>query len=85
MLMRSLKKAKPHTKTQAYKTICRPILEYSSVVWSPYKQKHIKILEGVNRKAFRWAHRLSNRDQISELMTSKTGKPFKKEEQKLIW
>ena len=71
MLMRSLKKAKTRTRTVAYKTICRPILEYACHIWSPYQKKYIAQLENVNRKAFRWAYRLRKRDHITQLMIDK--------------
>jgi Reverse transcriptase (RNA-dependent DNA polymerase) len=34
---------------QAYITFVRPVLEYASSVWSPYKKKHINALENVQR------------------------------------
>ena len=68
MLMRNLKKARPKTRTIAYKTICRPVLEYASHSWSPHKMKHIDTIEAINRKAFRWAHNKRKHDNISDLM-----------------
>ena len=68
MLMRSLKRAKTRTRITAYKSICRPILEYATIVWSPHKQKMIKLLEAVNRKAFRWCFKKRKYDFISQLM-----------------
>ena len=68
MLMRNLKKAKCKTRSVAFKTICRPILEYASHCWSPYKKKHITSLETINRKAFRWAYYKRKHDHISALM-----------------
>ena len=71
MLMRCLKKASPKTKSVAFKTICRPILEFATHTWSPpHKLKYIKQLEGINRKAFRWVFRLKKRDHISDLMVN---------------
>ena len=34
MLMRNLKKAKTKTRATAYKTVCRPILQYACTSWS---------------------------------------------------
>ena len=68
MLMRTLKKARLRTRSLAYKTICRPILEYASQSWSPHMEKHNKSLEAINRKAFRWAHYKRKYDHISDLM-----------------
>ena len=70
MLMRCLKKAKPKTRAVAFKTVCRPILEFATHTWSPHKVKHIKQIEGINRKAFRWVFNLKKRDHISDLMLS---------------
>ena len=68
LLMRSLKKANSKTRETAYKSVCRPILEYATIIWSPHKQKLIKLLEAINRKAFRWCHRKKKHDHISDLM-----------------
>ena len=76
LLMRNLKKAKSKTKTIAYKTICRPILEYASHVWSPHKQKHIKGLEALNRKAYRWANGIRKFDHITDLMNAEGWQPL---------
>ena len=68
MLMRNLKKARTKTRTIAYKTICRPVLEYASSSRSPHKVKHVDTIEAINRKAFRWAHNKRKHDNISDLM-----------------
>lgn len=68
MLMRNLKKARTKTRAHAYKTICRPILEFSTQVWSPHKLKDINNLEQINRKAFRWAYKYHKYDHISDSM-----------------
>ena len=36
-----------------YSVMVRPLLEYCVQVWSPYKQKHIDLIEGVQRRAAR--------------------------------
>ena len=38
------------TLIRGYKVYVRPILEYSSVIWSPHRVKDIKALEAVQRK-----------------------------------
>ena len=53
----------------AYFSICRPIMEYSSIIWSPHLKKYKDLLESINRKAFRWTFSLSWRSSISALMT----------------
>ena len=42
------------TKETAYKTLVRPVLDYASCAWDPYKASHIKRLEAVQRKAARF-------------------------------
>lgn len=68
MIMRSLKKASSRTKRIAYFTICRPVLEFSSVVWSPHHQLYINKIEAVNRRAYRWAYNKGKFDHITDLM-----------------
>ena len=34
-----------------YKSLVRPILELTGTVWNPYKLKHIRSLESVQRRA----------------------------------
>ena len=68
MLMRSLKRARQRTRATAYKTLCRPILEYASHIWSPHLAKLKKVLENINRKAFRWCFNKKKHDRISDLM-----------------
>ena len=40
---------KTDTLMRAYKTYCRPILEYASVVWNPYLIRDVNRLESVQR------------------------------------
>jgi hypothetical protein len=68
MLMRSLKRARQRTTTTAYKTLCRSIIEYATHIWSPHLAKFKKILENINRKAFRWCYNRKKFDHISDLM-----------------
>lgn len=53
-LRRTLAQSPRDTKLLLYKTLIRPILEYASVVWYPYKQCDLKILDSVQRKAIRF-------------------------------
>jgi len=38
-------------KSKAYSTFVRSIMEYASVIWSPYTNSNINTLEMVQRKA----------------------------------
>ena len=51
---RNLKTSSPPLKTQAYQTLVRPIVEYSSTVWDPYTQSHIYKIEMNQRRAARY-------------------------------
>ena len=53
----------------AYKTLVRPILEYSSPVWSPYTKSNIHKIEMVQRRAARWTLcRFSSYDSVSDML-----------------
>lgn len=54
MLKRKLKYSTREVKLTAYKTLVRPLLEYSSVVWDPYTVKLINKIEQVQRLATRF-------------------------------
>ena len=69
MLKRSLKRAQTLTRITAYKSLCRPILEYATIVWSPHTDKLIKLIEAINRKAFRWCYKIPKYDRISATMS----------------
>ena len=68
LLKRTMPRATASAKSLAYKTVCRPTLEYASVVWSPHRKGNTRNLEAVQRKAFRWSHRLKRTDRISSHM-----------------
>lgn len=53
-IRRSLSDAPKDTKLVAYRTLIRPILEYASPVWNPYKHCEINPVESVQRKAIRF-------------------------------
>ena len=44
-----------------YKALVRPHLEYASTVWSPYKMKEKKLIEGVQRRATKLLPYLRNK------------------------
>ena len=50
-LRRNLKVSNELTKTAAYSSLLRPILEYCCTVWSPHTQEYTNKLEMVQRRA----------------------------------
>ena len=50
LLSRSFVSRDTQTLVRAFKVYVRPILEYCSVVWSPYLAKDVDLLESVQRK-----------------------------------
>ena len=53
-LRRNLQVNNQQLKSQAYKTLVRPTVEYASTVWDPYTKKNINQLERVQRRAARY-------------------------------
>ena len=47
MLRRNLKQASTQVKSQAYKTIVRPKLEYASAVWDPHTKSEIDKIDKI--------------------------------------
>ena len=54
LLKSMLYHAEIKTEYIAYKTLCRPLLEYSSAAWDPYLKKNIDSLEMVKNRAVRF-------------------------------
>ena len=53
-LRRNLKVSSESTKTAAYHSLVRPVLEYCCTVWSPYTDDYIDKLEMAQRRAARY-------------------------------
>ena len=66
-LRRNLRVSNESTKTSAYRSMVRPLLEYCSTVWSPYTQEHIQNIEMVQRRAARY---VTNRYHSTSSVTS---------------
>ena len=58
-LRRNLYKCSQEVKASAYISIVRPLMEYASIVWDPYQITYINILEGIQRRAARWANQIT--------------------------
>ena len=58
-IMRILKKGNSSTKSLAYTTLVRPILEYGAACWDPYREGQIHALDRVQKKAAKFAYHTS--------------------------
>ena len=68
-LRRNLNIGAVSIKQQAYFSLVRPLLEYSSSVWDPHTQKNIKKLEMVQHRASRYVlHRHRNTSSVTDLL-----------------
>jgi len=54
--MRILKKCNINSKSLAYRSLVRPILEYGAACWDPYREGQISALDRVQKKAAKFAH-----------------------------
>ena len=59
-IMCVLKKGKSNTKSLAYKSQVRPILEYRVPCWDTYREGQINALDCVQKKAAKFANHLGN-------------------------
>jgi hypothetical protein len=64
--MRILKKGNSNTKSLAYTSSVRPILEYGAACWDPYREGQIHALDRVQKK---------KRQNLYTTGTNRTGKP----------
>src|SRR5215469_9248474 len=58
--MRILKKGNSNTKSLAYMSLVRPILEYGAACWDLYRERQISALDRVQKKAAKFAHHTSS-------------------------
>ena len=73
-LRRNLRKCPQSLRSKAYLSIVRPVVEYSSTVWSPHQIGLKTEIEMVQRKAARMVlnqpHRRDQRDSVSDMISS---------------
>ena len=68
-LRRNLRINSPSLKSVAYKSLVRPLLEYSSAAWDAYTKDNVKKLEMVQRRAARYVlNRYHNTSSVSEML-----------------
>ena len=68
-LRRNLRISNEHTRTSAYRSMVRPLLEYCSTVWSSYTQEDIKKIEMVQRRAARYVtNRYHNTSSVTSML-----------------
>ena len=65
ILKRNLKQASTAVKSQTYKTIVRPQLEYASAIWNPHTAKYTYNLNKIQTYAARWVHHDYSPTQVS--------------------
>ena len=69
-IKRNIRTKSPAIREMAYKTLLRPLVEYSSSVWSPYTQNNIHKIEMAQRRAARWTlDNYSRQASVSEMLT----------------
>ena len=61
-VMRIVKKGNKITKSLAYTSLVRPILEYGAACWDPYRECQISALDQVQNKAAKFAHHSGGSD-----------------------
>jgi len=54
--MRILKKCNSNTKSLAYMSLVRSIIDFGVACWDPYREGHISALDRVQKKAAKFAH-----------------------------
>ena len=68
-LRRNLKVSNEQTKTAAYFSMVRPVLEYCSTVWSPHTKSYTHKVEMVQRRAARYVtNRYRNTSSVTNML-----------------
>jgi len=61
-VMRIVKRGNKSTKSLAYTSLVRPILEYGAACWDPYRECQISALDRLQNKAAKFAHHSGGSD-----------------------
>ena len=61
-VLRVLKKGKRNTKSLAYRSLVRLILEYGFACWDPYREGQINALDRVQKKTAQFANHTEDSD-----------------------
>ena len=70
-LQRNLHKCPSITKSNCYKAMVKPILEYAAVIWSPHTQNDINMIERSQRQAARFVmNNFSSYASVTQMLTS---------------
>ena len=72
-LRRNLQIQQKHIKSNAYKTLVRPQIEYSSTVWDPFTQENQNKIEMVQRRAARFVCNNYSREASVTTMLDELG------------
>ena len=76
-LQRNLKSCPTTVKTTCYNSLIRSILDYASIIWSPYTQKNIQSVESVQRMAARFVtNNYSPYTSVTNMLTDLGWKPL---------
>ena len=67
MILRNMISRSCEILVPLFKALVRPHLEYANAVWSPYKQKHIKLIEQIQRNYTRMVDGVKNLDYSQRL------------------
>ena len=68
-LQQNLRSCPINVKAICYQSIVRSILDYASIIWSPYTQKSIQAVESVQRRSARFVlNKCSSFDSVSNML-----------------
>ena len=77
IIKRTLYGAPPKAKLMAYTALCRPVIEYASVLWDPHIQRDVYNIEMVQHRAVRFISGLKGQtDSVTEEMNKLGLKPL---------